>query len=166
MNQAHLPLPRYSEAMKIQFPGGLRVEALHQGFWIRTDQPVAEGGAGSAPSPFDLFLASIGTCAGFYALRFCQQRNLDSEGLTLSVEPERDASGKHVDRIRIEITLPAAFPRKYREALLRAVDQCAVKRHLVEPPKFEVTLVAGQAPRLDPAGFSRVPAALDSISVP
>src|SRR5215467_11404749 len=100
MNQAGLPLPRYSQTMKIQFPGGRRVEALHEGFWIRTDQPVVQGGAGSAPSPFDLFLASIGTCAGFYALRFCQQRNLDTEGLGLSVTIARDATGKRVNRIR------------------------------------------------------------------
>lgn len=127
--------------MDIHFPGGLRVDALHEGFWIRTDQPVAQGGAGVAPSPFDLFLASIGTCAGFYALRFCQQRNLDTGGLALSVTPGRDATGKRVARIRIEITLPAAFPSKYREAILRAVDQCAVKKHLDKPPQFEVVAV-------------------------
>ena len=120
--------------MDIHFPGGLRVDALHEGSWIRTDQPVLQGGEGTAPSPFDLFLASIGTCAGFYALRFCQQRNLDTEGLALSVDPERDAAGKRITRIRIEIVLPPAFPEKYREALLRAVDQCTVKRHLAEPP--------------------------------
>ena len=128
--------------MDIHFPGGLRVDALHEGFWIRTDQPALLGGQGTAPSPFDLFLASIGTCAGFYALRFCQQRNLDTEGLALSVDPERDAAGKQVTRIRIEIALPPAFPEKYREALLRAVDQCTVKRHLVQPPRFDVVAVA------------------------
>jgi putative redox protein len=127
--------------MDIRFPGGLRVDAVHEGFSIRTDQPVAQGGGGEAPSPFDLFLASIGTCAGLYALRFCQQRNLDTEGLALSLSPERDTSGKRVARIRIEIALPSAFPAKYREAILRAVDQCAVKRHLAEPPLFDVVAV-------------------------
>ncbi|HEY6930209.1 MAG TPA: OsmC family protein [Thermoanaerobaculia bacterium] len=126
--------------MNIQFPGGSRVEAFHEGFWIRTDQPLAQGGSGSAPSPFDLFLASIGTCAGFYALRFCQQRNLETEGLTLSVTPTRDAAGKHVDQIQIDVTLPPAFPEKYREALLRAMDQCSVKRHLLQPPRFEISV--------------------------
>jgi ribosomal protein S12 methylthiotransferase accessory factor len=132
---------RHSIVMDIRFPGGLRVDALHEGFWIRTDQPVARGGGGEAPSPFDLFLASIGTCAGLYALRFCQQRNLDTSGLALSVMPERDTTGKRVVRIRIEIALPSAFPAKYREAILRAVDQCAVKRHLAEPPQFDVVAV-------------------------
>jgi len=124
--------------MQIEFPGGRQVDALHEGFWIRTDQPVAEGGGGAAPSPFDLFLASIGTCAGFYVLRFFQQRNLDTAGLSLSVKPEWDQERKLVARIRIEIVLPPAFPEKYREAVVRAVDQCTVKRHLAEPPGFEV----------------------------
>jgi putative redox protein len=126
--------------MKIEFPGDLRVNAIHNGFTIRTDQPPAAGGKGTAPSPFDLFLASIGTCAGFYALRFCQERGIGTDGLGLSVMPERDASGKHVKKLRIEMTLPTGFPEKYRDALYRAVDQCLVKRHLDEPPQFELAL--------------------------
>ena len=127
--------------MQIEFPGGARVDALHEGFRIRTDQPEGHG-AGSAPSPFDLFLASIGTCAGFYVLRFFQQRHLDTAGLALSVTPRRDPERKLVTSIRIEIALPPAFPEKYREAVLRAVDQCTVKRHLAEPPSFEVVTAA------------------------
>ncbi len=127
--------------MDIRFPGGLRVDALHEGFWVRTDQPIAAGGAGAAPSPFDLFLASIGTCAGFYALRFCQQRNLETEGLALTLSLERGPEGKHIARIRVEISLPEAFPEKYRDALLRAVDQCAVKRHIAQPPLFEIVTI-------------------------
>jgi len=128
--------------MQIQFPGGMRVEAVHEGFLIRTDQPTKSGGTGVAPSPFDLFLASIGTCAGFYVLRFFQQRGLDTGGLALSVEPEWDPVRKLAARIRIEIALPEGFPEKYREAVLRAVDQCSVKRHLLEPPAFDVVAVA------------------------
>jgi|SRR5262249_34001230 len=149
--------------MNIQFPGGLQVEALHDGFWIRTDQPVAQGGSGTAPSPFDLFLASIGTCAGFYALRFCQQRNLETEGLTLSLTPVRDPAGKHVDQIRIDVTLPPAFPEKYREALLRAIDQCSVKRHLLQPPRFEIAL-APSPPAARPAGRGQSPAVFTSAA--
>ena len=130
--------------MEIRFPGGLEVEAVHGGFTITTDQPALQGGRGSAPTPFDLFLASIGTCAGLYALRFCQQRNLDSEGLALNLKAVKDADGKRVAAIRIEITLPPDFPEKYRDAILRAVDQCKVKRHILEPPKFEVTAVRQQ----------------------
>ena len=127
--------------MQIEFPGGSKVDALHDGFRIRTDQPDMHG-RGAAPSPFDLFLASIGTCAGFYVLRFFQQRQLDTAGLALSVTPRRDPERKLVSSIRIEITLPPEFPEKYREAVLRAVDQCSVKRHLAEPPAFEVVTAA------------------------
>jgi ribosomal protein S12 methylthiotransferase accessory factor len=130
--------------MQIQFPGGSRVDALHEGFQIRTDQPEAYGGSGTAPSPFDLFLASIGTCAGFYVLRFFQQRQLDTAGLALSVTHRRDPERKLVASIRIEIALPSGFPEKYREAVLRSVDQCTVKRHLVEPPGFEVVTVSAE----------------------
>ena len=128
--------------MEIRFPGGLEVEALSGGFSIRTDQPVSDGGSGSAPSPFDLFLASIGTCAGIYALRFCQQRNLDTEGLSLELTAEKGEDARRVARVSIEIRLPASFPERYRDAILRAVDQCKVKRHIREPPEFAVTAVA------------------------
>ncbi len=138
--------------MEISFPGGMRVDALHEGYWIRTDQPVDHGGDGTAPPPFDLFLASIGTCAGYFALRFCRQRNLDTEGLSLNVTPERDLDGKRVARIRIEIALPRSFPAKYREAIVRAVDQCTVKRHLAEPPRIEVATVGAAESAREEAG--------------
>src|SRR5262249_7144772 len=144
---------RQPAAVEVRFPGGLEVEAVHGVFTIVTDQPVSQGGSGAAPSPFDLFLASIGTCAGLYALKFCQQRNLDTEGLALSLTPVKDADGKRVAGIRIVITLPPGFPEKYREAILRAVDQCKVKRHILEAPAFEVTTVRAQ-------GFP-VPSSLD-----
>ncbi len=124
--------------MEIRFPGGVAVEAVLSGLPIRTDQPVAAGGSGTAPSPFDLFLASIGTCAGFYALRFCQERSLSTEGMGLTMSWERSGATKLISRIRIELTLPNGFPEKYRSAILRAADQCAVKKHLVEPPEIEV----------------------------
>ena len=128
-------------AMEIRFPGGLAVEAIHAGLTIRTDQPAAVGGGGSAPSPFDLFLASIGTCAGYYALRFCQERQLPTEGLGLSMDWERSPETKLVARIRISLRLPEGFPEKYRVAILRAADQCSVKKHLAAPPAIEVEVV-------------------------
>lgn len=153
--------------MEIRFPGGLEVEAIAGGFSIRTDQPVSDGGAGSAPSPFDLFLASIGTCAGIYALRFCQQRNLDTDGLSLELTAEKGEDARRVARVRIEIRLPPAFPARYRDAILRAVDQCKVKRHILEPPEFAVTavasggiLAAGAAPALETGPAARTSPAL------
>ncbi len=131
--------------MKIRFPGGLAVDAEAGDHLVRTDQLPRHGGAGSAPPPFDLFLASIGTCAGFYALRFCQQRGIDTAELGMTLEALRDESGKRVERIRIAVDLPAAFPARYRAALVRAIDQCAVKRHILEPPEFETALAGGAA---------------------
>lgn len=124
--------------MEITFPGGVAVEAKHKGFRILTDQPEKNGGSNSAPSPFDLFLASLGTCAGFFALRFCQQREIDATGLSLTMETETDEATHLPSRIRIRINLPGGFPEKYRSAIIRATDQCAVKRSIADPPEFEV----------------------------
>ena len=127
--------------MEIRFPGGVVVEAVHAGMTMRTDQPEKVGGTGTAPAPFDLFLASIGTCAGFYALRFCQERNIPTDDLGMTMDWERSPESKLITRIRIGLKLPEGFPEKYRAAILRATDQCAVKKHLVEPPKIEVETV-------------------------
>ncbi|HMB51714.1 MAG TPA: OsmC family protein [Thermoanaerobaculia bacterium] len=121
------------------FPGGVAVDAQYKGHTIHTDQPTTHGGGGTAPAPFDLFLASIGTCAGFYALRFCQQRELPTEGLRVALETEKNEG--RVAVVRLEVELPEAFPDKYRSAILRAIDQCTVKKHIVEPPEFEVDLL-------------------------
>ncbi len=124
--------------MEIYFPGGKRVYAHYKGFTIETDQPVTGGGEGSAPAPFDLFMASIGTCAGIYLLAFLQQRGLPTEGAGVEMSREVDPDTGLVTRIRLDLRLPAEFPEKYREAVARAVEQCAVKRHLNQPPVFEV----------------------------
>ena len=124
---------------EVTFPGGLAVEAKYRGHSVLTDQPSPEG-ANSAMSPFDLFLASIATCMGFYALRFCQERKLSTNGLALALTPLREDSSKRVTTVRVELKTPAGFPEKYRPALLRAVDLCTVKRHIVEPPQFEIVL--------------------------
>lgn len=125
-------------AMEMTFPGGLAVSARFDGFTVTTDQPKPQGGGGTAPTPFGLFLASIGTCAGFFALRFCQERQIDTSGLRVTLDAPRDPKTKRVARMSIRVHLPPGFPEKYRSAILRAVDQCSVKRHILEPPEFEV----------------------------
>jgi ribosomal protein S12 methylthiotransferase accessory factor len=123
----------------VSFPGGVAVDADVKGHRIRTDQPRPHG-EDSAPAPFDLFLASIATCMGFYALRFCQERGIATEGLGLSLETLRDEARKRVAAIHVALTLPPGFPEKYTGAIQRAVDQCAVKKHMVQPPAFELTV--------------------------
>jgi putative redox protein len=127
--------------LKVTFPGGVAVDATVHGHLIHTDQPLTSGGSDSGPAPFDLFLASIATCGGFYALRFCQERRLPTDGLALTLTPVRDEAHR-LSLIRLELTLPDAFPDKYRDALARAVDHCAVKRAILDPPAFEVRLEA------------------------
>ena len=139
------PAVSRSMLMGIRFPGGVAVDAAYDGFVIATDQPVGAGGTGSAPSPFDLFLASIGTCAGLYALRFCQQRGIGTDGLAVTLTGESEEHGDRVSLLRLEIRLPEGFPDKYSKAIVRAVDQCKVKRHILHPPVFEVSVTDSPA---------------------
>lgn len=126
--------------MQVRFPGGVAVEATFRGHTVRTDQPIPNGD-NSAMSPFDLFLASLATCMGYYALRFCQERDIPTDGLDLSLTPVRDPERKRLSTIKVKLTTPVGFPEKYRAVLVRAVDQCAVKKHMIEPPEFEIGLV-------------------------
>ena len=120
--------------MTIDFPGGARVDAHFGPFTVHTDQPPVA----SAPSPFDTFMAAIGTCAGIYVLGFCQQRGLSTEGMCIIQRMHRDASSGMVHQIDLEIQVPAGFPEKYLPSLVRSAELCAVKKHLEQPPQFEV----------------------------
>ena len=124
--------------MMIDFPGGARVDAHFDPFTLKTDQPQAGGGENSAPSPFDTFLASIGTCAGIYVLGFCRQRGISAEGVRIIQRMHYDPATGMVGKIDLEIQTPPDFPEKYLPALIRSADQCKVKKHLEHPPKFEV----------------------------
>lgn len=131
--------------MKISFPGGARVDAQYGPYAIRTDQPVHAGGEDSAPAPFALFLASIGTCAGIYILGFCRRRGLPTEGMEITQRVGVHPGTGMVTRIDLDIQVPPGFPEKYHEALIRAASQCAVKKHLEAPPHIEVKTVVAAA---------------------
>jgi ribosomal protein S12 methylthiotransferase accessory factor len=124
--------------MQITFPGGKKVAAQWHGFEIMTDQP-APVGEGTAPTPFDLFLASLGTCAGIFALGFIQSRGLSAEGLGIAVNFERDETTHLLSKTVMKITPPKDFPAKYLPALVKAAEQCLVKRTMDNPPAFEIT---------------------------
>ncbi len=130
--------------MVIDFPGGARVDAHFGTFSVRTDQPILGGGEGSAPSPFDTFLASIGTCAGIYVLGFCQQRGLPTEGIRIIERVQRDPVKGMVSEIDLEIQVPKAFPEKYLPSLIRSAELCAVKKHIENPPTFVVYTKAAE----------------------
>ncbi len=125
----------------IDFPGGAKVDAHFGPYTVKTDQPPAGGGDGSAPTPFGLFLASIGTCAGIYVSGFCKQRNLPTEGLRIVQRVYSDPGTGMVSKIDLEIQAPPSFPEKYLPSLIRSAELCAVKKHLEHPPSFEVTTV-------------------------
>ncbi|MEN8168322.1 MAG: OsmC family protein [Pseudomonadota bacterium] len=128
------------ETVDISFPGGKRIDAKIGDFVIQTDQSEKYGGSASAPEPFDLFLASIASCAGIFAWNFCQSRNLSTEGIALRMECARDEQKKLFSEMILHLTLPDGFPEKYRSGILRAMELCAVKRHLHEAPKFTIEI--------------------------
>jgi putative redox protein len=124
--------------MVIDFPGGARVDAHFGSYTVMTDQPPAGGGEGSAPSPFELFLASFGTCAGIYVLGFCKQRNLPTDGIRLIQRAYPDPMTGMIGKVELEIQVPPDFPEKYRPSLIRSAEMCAVKKHIEKPPQFEI----------------------------
>ena len=125
--------------MEITLGEGLRVSAEFDGFSVDTDQPVASGGAASAPGPYDLFLASLATCAGFFALRFMQERGIDAAGASLTLTHDKDAASGLATDVHLHLALPPGFPDKYRRAIVLAMDQCKVKRQLERPPRVTAT---------------------------
>lgn len=94
--------------MIIDFPGGSRVDAHFGPYTVATDQPPV----GSAPTPFAVFLASIGTCAGIYVLGFCKQRNLPTDGIRIVQRIHSSPMSGMVENIDLEIQVPGGFPRK------------------------------------------------------
>ena len=121
--------------MVIDFPGGARVDAHFGPFTVKTDQPPAA----TAPTPFALFLSSLGTCAGIYVLGFCQQRNLPTDGIRIVQRMHNDPVSGMVRKIDLEIQVPPTFPEKYLPSLIRSAELCAVKKHIETPPQFEIT---------------------------
>jgi ribosomal protein S12 methylthiotransferase accessory factor len=124
--------------MEVTFDGGKVITAHLNGHIITTDQSVKSGGQNSAPAPYDLFLASIGTCAGIYVKSFCDQRDIPSENIKIIQSVEFDSQTRLPAIIRLDIQLPADFPEKYRAAVINAAELCLVKKTINNPPKFEV----------------------------
>jgi len=124
--------------MKITFDGGKVISAHINGHTISTDQPINGGGQNSAPPPFELFLASIGTCAGIYVKSFCDQRNIATENIKIIQHADYNRETGLPTNIKIDIQLPADFPEKYKAAVISAAELCKVKKTIANPPKFEV----------------------------
>ncbi len=125
----------------VDFPGGARVDAHFRGHDLKTDQPAQDGGENSAPSPFELLLASIGTCAGSYVLSFCRHRSIPTGNIKIVQRHDFDPATGLASKVYLDIQLPADFPEKYKSAVIRSAEQCHVKKTLEHPPLFEVTTV-------------------------
>jgi putative redox protein len=124
--------------MEITFNGGKVVMAKLGDHIIFTDQPLDNGGGDTAPAPFDLYLASIGTCAGIYVKSFCDRRNISTAGIKIIQSIEFDHIKRLPSNIRLDIKLPSDFPVKYKDAVINAAELCAVKKSIADPPKFEI----------------------------
>lgn len=130
--------------MKIFFDGKKKVNAEFNGQIIMTDQPVQAGGDGSAPAPFTLFLASIGTCAGIYIKSFCDQRNIPTDEISITQKMNYNYKTRLIDNIELKVNLPGNFPEKYKAAVVNAANLCAVKEHFNNPPNIQVTTVTNE----------------------
>jgi ribosomal protein S12 methylthiotransferase accessory factor len=128
----------------INFPDGARVDAQYGQFTIKTDQSIYGGGNGEAPTPFSLFLASMGTCAGIYVLNFCKKRGLATDNIQILQRIHNSPSTHMIEKIELIIQVPKNFPEKYRPSLIRSAELCAVKKHLENPPEFEIITEAYQ----------------------
>ena len=124
--------------MEITFEGGKIVTAHTCGHAIRTDQPLDNGGENSAPSPFDLYMASIGTCAGVYVKSFCDRRNIPTENIRIIQNVVFNSESGLPENITIDIQLPSDFPEKYRESVINAAELCKVKKSISNPPVFKI----------------------------
>jgi ribosomal protein S12 methylthiotransferase accessory factor len=126
--------------MTVTLPEGRRAHAHYAGFEIVTDQSVDNGGDGSAPEPFDLFLASLATCVGAYVVGFCRNRDIPTDGVRVVQSWERDTDRRITD-ISIRIEVPESFPAKYHAALVRVANKCSVKKTIQDAPEFHTETV-------------------------
>jgi len=131
------------ETIRVTFPGGVRADAHYKGYTFSTDQPTDDGGTGAAPSPFDYFLGALAACAGYFVVAFCVERKLPTDGLGLAMNWECNPETHMISKIKIDITLPSGFPEKYKGAIVKAADQCTVKRQMLKSPAFEIQARSG-----------------------
>lgn len=143
MEQAPAVLEAESDAntMTVSFLAGEAYEVGVRGHHVLVDQPVQDGGQDSAPTPTELFVASLATCVAFYAGRYLTRHGYSRDGLAVSASfdmaTDRPA---RVTRIRIQVTVPAEVPAERRPALAAVVSHCTVHNSLAAPPEVSIDL--------------------------
>ncbi|PIE55719.1 MAG: osmotically inducible protein OsmC [Desulfobulbus propionicus] len=127
------------QSIDVAFPSASQVSATVGRHVIISENPGAVD-IPEYPSPFELFLASIVSCAASYARGFCLARKLSTAGLHLSMAYERTPDKPEIKWLELRLQLPEGFPEKYRAGILRAIDQCAVKKNILVPPAFKIVV--------------------------
>ncbi len=116
--------------MEISFDGNKKISTYVDGFHIQTDLPATEQGDYSAPTPYQLFLASIACCVGISIKYYCDTKKISAEGMEISVNTHWDKEKARIEKIDINIILPNTFPPKYEPAIVNVVNSCKVKKQL------------------------------------
>jgi putative redox protein len=126
----------------VSFPSPTRIQASAGGLTVEVGPPPDRGGDPDAYGPFDILLCSLAACTGFQVADFLRERGFDTADAGVRIEAERSPETHLLERISIEIDVPAGFPDKYRDAIVRAAGLCFIKQQLGQKPEI-VTSVAG-----------------------
>ena len=122
--------------IKVNFLDNLRLEAKFDDFTVIADQPIRYKGDGSAPGPFDYFLASSALCAAYFVKLYCQTRDIPTENIRLSQNNIVDPENRYAQIFKIQVELPADISEKDRLGILRSIDRCTVKKVVQQGPEF------------------------------
>ncbi|APQ10242.1 protein involved in RimO-mediated beta-methylthiolation of ribosomal protein S12 YcaO [Pseudomonas oryzihabitans] len=128
--------------IKVNFLDNLRLEAKFDDFTVIADQPIRYKGDGSAPGPFDYFLASSALCAAYFVKLYCQTRNIPTDNIRLSQNNIVDPENRYAQIFKIQVELPADISAKDRQGILRSIDRCTVKKVVQTGPEFVIEEVA------------------------
>jgi ribosomal protein S12 methylthiotransferase accessory factor len=128
--------------IKVNFLDKLRLEAKFDDFTVIADQPIRYKGDGSAPGPFDYFLASSALCAAYFVKLYCETRNLSTESIRLSQNNIVDPENRYKQIFKIQVELPADISAADRQGILRSIERCTVKKVVQEGPEFVIEEVA------------------------
>jgi len=122
--------------IKVNFLDNLRLEAKFDDFTVVADQPIRYKGDGSAPGPFDYFLASSALCAAYFVKLYCNTRNISTDNIRLSQNNIVDPENRYNQIFKIQVELPADMSAKDRQGILRSIDRCTVKKVVQTGPDF------------------------------
>ena len=127
--------------IKVNYLDNLRLEAKFDDFTVIADQPIRYKGDGSAPGPFDYFLASSALCAAYFVKVYCQSRDIPTDNIRLSQNNIVDPENRYKQIFKIQVELPADISEKDRQGILRSIDRCTVKKVVQTGPEFVIEQV-------------------------